>query len=511
MAESDEKWVAKETELITTDYVIGKQLGQPGQYGIAKLCTRKSDGAEFAVKIIDKARFLYSDDVEEVFKDMRAEIQVMRSLEHENIIKLYEVYENKLELFLVQELCTGGELFDMINKLGRYTEKDAAGVLIQIFRGLSHMHEKGIAHCDLKPDNFLFHANGKLKIIDFGMSKRIPRSRYLSSLCGTPYYTAPEVIRGQYHKAADCWAVGVVMFVMLFGYPPFYACPEKYGEREHTVIYKKIKKGFIPKVKRGFGRHFPETLDASVEAKELIAMLLKKDVAERLTSTQALDHKWFQQASSEFCISAQVTASLLSLTKASKFKLTILEVFKDIAISPDKRQTLKRTFDGMDKDKNGKVSLQEFQSFMVASETMTKEAAERVFVTADVNGDMEMSFDELLLTVADHQLRNVDERMYKMFIEIDENGDGFLSPDEIKTYFNKKLKDDPFMKEMGLLSDIDAIVREADKNGDGKISYAEFLDVIHPNAYAKDDDDDSKEEIDQLVAQASTRDSRPFA
>jgi len=508
-----EKWVDKETVSIETDYNIGGQLGQPGQFGIAKLCTRKSDGKKFAVKIIDKSKFLQTQCASSVFDDMKAEIEVMRSLNHENIVKLYQVYETKLSLYLVQELCSGGELFDMITKLGKYTEKAAADVLIQILRGLSHMHENKIAHCDLKPDNFLFHESGKLKIIDFGMSKRIPPSkRHLTDLCGTPYYTAPEVLKGQYHASADCWSVGVVMFVMLFGYPPFYADPEKYGERENSVIYKKIGKGFKPIVKKGFGRHFPESIKSSDEARDLMKMLLKSDVADRLTAVAAIDHKWFQNASNEHSISAQVTASLVSLTKVSKFKLTIVEAFKDIAFSKEQREQLKKTFDEMDKDGNGLLSLTEFKTSMVDSGTMSEKTAERVFMMADINGDMKLSFDELLLTVADHQLRNVHERMCKMFLEIDENNDHYLSPEEIKNYFAKNLKDDPIIKELGILNDIDSIVKEADVNGDGKISLDEFLEVIHPTLKPKTIDDDDEKKVDSPLfdQQDSVKMQAPF-
>jgi len=493
----EEKWVDQETDAITKEYTIDKQLGQPGQFGVAKLCIRKSDEKKFAVKIIDKSRFANNNNEEDLFEDMRAEIEVMRSLAHENIVKLYSVYETKDELYLVQELCSGGELFDKISELGKYSEADAAGVLVQIFRGLSHMHAKGIAHCDLKPDNFLFHESGKLKIIDFGMSKRVPRGydNQLSVMCGTPYYTAPEVIKGEYHKAADCWSVGVVMFVMLFGYPPFYADPEKYGRRENEVIYKKIGKGFIAKVKPGYGRHFPQSIAASDLAKDLMKMLLRKNVASRFTAVEALDHKWFLDASSEDTISAQVTASLAEFNEVSRFKITVLNAFQNIAITEEKQEALKQTFEKMDLDKNGKISFSEFEKFMVESGTMTRETAERVFNNADVNKDSEMSFNELLLTVADHQLRNVNERMSRMFLMIDRNKDGFLSPEEIKNYFSEYLENDSLLKDLGLLNQLDDIIREADKNGDGKISFKEFVRVMDPEAFEDcDDDDDEKED-----------------
>jgi len=510
----DEKWVDQETDAITKEYDIGKQLGQPGQFGVAKLCIRKSDKAEFAVKVIDKYKFVDTEHEKGMFADMRAEIQVMRSLEHENIVKLYSVYETKDKLYLVQELCSGGELFDKITELGKYSEADAAGVVVQIFRGLSHMHAKGIAHCDLKPDNFLFHESGALKIIDFGMSKRVPRGydNQLSVLCGTPYYTAPEVIKGEYHEAADCWSVGVVMFVMLFGYPPFYADPGKYGRSENDIIYKKIKKGFIPKVQKGYGRHFPESIPASDLAKSLIKMLLRKNVAARLTAVEALDHKWFQDASSERTISAQVLASLSTFNEVSRFKIAVLNAFRNIAITEEKQEALKHTFEKMDLDKNGKISFSEFEKFMVESGTMTRETAERVFNNADVNKDSEMCFNELLLTVADHQLRNVNERMSRMFLMIDRNRDGFLSPEEIKNYFCEHLTDDSLLKDLGLLNQLDDIIREADKNGDGKISFKEFVRVMDPEAFVDEDDDDAKEdEIEKPPIATQTADEEKSA
>merc|ERR1719233_222021 len=282
--------------------------------------------------------------------DLRAEIEVMQSLSHKNIIKLHNVYETQFELY------------DEITKRGNYTEKDASLVVIQIFRGVAHMHQKGIAHCDLKPDNLLFHADGVLKIIDFGMAKRIPRSRFLKRMCGTPYYTAPEIIKGQYHKSADCWAIGVIMFVMLYGYPPFYVDPRKYGNRENDMIYKQIKKGFVPKVKDGYGRHFPSSIETSAEGKDLIKHLLRKDVAARLTAVEAIDHKWFASASSDRKISAQVQASLTTFRKANRFKTTVLNMFKDIQIDADKRQKMKQEFNEMDKDKNGQICWDEFKS-----------------------------------------------------------------------------------------------------------------------------------------------------
>merc|ERR1719229_1404115 len=178
---SSNGFVYKLTEPITKFYKIGKQLGQPGQFGVAKMVTNLKTGKKSAVKIIDKTKFIHSENFDAVLDDMKNEIRVLRKFEHPNIIKLQEVFETKNELFLVQELCTGGELFDRITAKGTYSEKDAAKVIQQILKGIQHIHSQNIIHADLKPDNFLFLTpaeDSTLKIIDFGMAKKVPRNAF---------------------------------------------------------------------------------------------------------------------------------------------------------------------------------------------------------------------------------------------------------------------------------------------------------------------------------------------
>jgi len=481
--------VVKETDPLAKNYIIGGQLGDPGTYGVAKGCQRKSDGKRFAVKIIDKTKFVYCENVEELWDDMRTEIVVLQKLDHKNIIKLYDVHETLAELYLVQELCTGGELLDEITRLDHYTEKDAAGVVHQLLKGLAYMHSKKIAHCDLKPENLLFTGDGVLKIIDFGMSRKVPSSRYLRRMCGTPYYTAPEVIKGKYHTSADCWAVGVIIFLMLFGYPPFYVDPRKYGAKANEMIYRKIKKGFTPKVKKGYGRHFPEAIRTSGEAKDLMKNLLRKDVASRLTAVECLDHKWFLNASDDG-LSEVVRASLKGLQRSKKFKVAILNLFKAINIDAEKKDRLKKTFDEMDTNHNGVISWDEFSKSMIENETLDEKKARKAFQAADLDKNRTISLDELLLTVAEFELKHVDERLYKMFLLLDQNKDGFLSTKEISEYLEVHLKDDPIAKSLGILGNLDTIIQDADINNDGKISWKEFFRSVHPKEFEEEEKED---------------------
>merc|ERR1711920_43835 len=226
----------------------------------------------------------------------------------------------------------------------------------------------------------------------------------------------------------------------------------------------------------------------SAEGKDLIKHLLRKDVAARLTAVEAIDHKWFASASSDRKISAQVKASLETFRKANRFKTTILNLFKDIQIDADKREKMQREFNEMDKDKNGQICWDEFKFTVNKLGILNEAEARKVFDAADFNNDQTISFDELLLTVADHQLRNVDERLYKMFLRLDSNKDGFLSAEEIKSYVNKELKEDPFVKDLGLVENMDHIIKEADVNNDGRISWKEFFSAVHPDHGEEEDE-----------------------
>lgn len=163
-------WVFGPTPAMETKYEVGAQIGQPGSFGYAVQVRCKETGELRACKVINKSRFV---GVGHALENFRNEITIMRELKHDGIIHLHEHFEDKERLFLVMELCSGGELFDAITERGRFTETDAASLVRQVMAALAYMHERRIAHCDLKPDNFLFtdSTRTKLKVIDFGLSK----------------------------------------------------------------------------------------------------------------------------------------------------------------------------------------------------------------------------------------------------------------------------------------------------------------------------------------------------
>merc|ERR1719159_250133 len=181
---------------ITEFYDIDKKKLGEGSYGAVSKCTSKATGVTRAVKSISKAQMKNLDR-------FKQEIAIMKIMDHPNIIKLYESFEDHRNIYLIMELCTGGELFDRIIDSGHFTEVQAAVVMQNMFRAIFYMHENHICHRDLKPENFLFTTKENiekthLKVIDFGLACKFTDGQVLTTKAGTPYYVAPQVLAGKY-------------------------------------------------------------------------------------------------------------------------------------------------------------------------------------------------------------------------------------------------------------------------------------------------------------------------
>ncbi|KAF7228850.1 calcium/calmodulin-dependent protein kinase type 1D [Nothobranchius furzeri] len=253
-----------------------KELLGTGAFSEVVLAQEKLTSRMFAVKCIPKKALKGKES------SIENEIAVLRKIKHENIVALEDIYESPDHLYLVMQLVSGGELFDRIVEKGFYTEKDASTLIRQVLDAVNYLHKMGIVHRDLKPENLLYfnpQDESKIMISDFGLSKMEGSGDVMSTACGTPGYVAPEVLAQKpYSKAVDCWSIGVIAYILLCGYPPFY-------DENDSKLFEQI-------LKADYEFDAPYWDDISDSAKDFISCLMEKDPAKRFTCDQALRHPW---------------------------------------------------------------------------------------------------------------------------------------------------------------------------------------------------------------------------
>ncbi|XP_058204861.1 CDPK-related kinase 1-like isoform X3 [Rhododendron vialii] len=264
-----------------THYEMEEEVGR-GHFGYT--CSAKAKkgslkGQDVAVKVIPKSKMTTAIAIE----DARREVKMLRALTgHRNLVQFYDAYEDDSNVYIVMELCTGGELLDRIlSRGGKYSEDDAKEVMVQILSVVSYCHLQGVVHRDLKPENFLFTSKDEhspLKAIDFGLSDYVKPDERLNDIVGSAYYVAPEVLHRSYGPEADMWSIGVIAYILLCGSRPFWA-------RSESGIFRAVLKA-----EPSFDEAPWPSL--SSEAVDFVKRLLNKDYRKRLTASQALSHPW---------------------------------------------------------------------------------------------------------------------------------------------------------------------------------------------------------------------------
>ncbi|KAI4340853.1 hypothetical protein MLD38_025653 [Melastoma candidum] len=270
---------ASEASNLKDRYIVGKELGL-GQFGVIRECSDKFTGEVLACKSIARSRLSTAEDVQGV----KLEIEIMTRLSgHPNVVDLKEVYEEEEYVHLVMELCSGGELFDQLEKYGRFSEVEARPLFRQLMQVVLYCHENGVVHRDLKPENILLASKTSLspiKLADFGLATYIKPGQNLYGTVGSPFYIAPDVLAGGYNQSADVWSAGVILYILLSGIPPFWG-------KTKSQIFDAVRAADL---------RFPSNQwdCISTSANSLIRGMLCKDPHRRLTAQEVLDHSWMR-------------------------------------------------------------------------------------------------------------------------------------------------------------------------------------------------------------------------
>ena len=453
-------FVGKSEGLFLDNYDVIKQLGKGG-YGKVYEVKHKKTGEIRACKHLSKL-------VLKNLEKFEREINILINTDHPNIIKIYEIFESQRSLYLVMEECKGGEIFDRIidhiQSKKMYSEKDASIIFQQVMSAIEYCHNNGICHRDLKPENLLYLNQGPeqdnpIKVIDFGLSQMISTDKKLKTKVGTAYYVAPEILKGDYTEKCDVWSAGVILYIFLSGDPPF-------NGPSDSEIYNKIAQ---------MKYTFPEKKwkDISNEAKDLIQHMMAPE-NERYTARQVLDHPWFKNAKTTPLSSLNFDpAFFVDYVKGCELKKISL-LFIASRLDENEIINLKKYFEAFDKCKDGQITFEELEQGLtqLKSNKLTENDLKELFnlIDADKNGKIDYT-EFLAATIQKYNyLRN--ERLFETFCMFDKDNSGQITKDEILKALNADKNQE---------KEIEKYINAVDKNGDGKVDYKEFLQLMGQN------------------------------
>uniref|UniRef100_A0A3P8X501 calcium/calmodulin-dependent protein kinase n=1 Tax=Cynoglossus semilaevis TaxID=244447 RepID=A0A3P8X501_CYNSE len=305
----------------TEEYQLYEELGK-GAFSVVRRCVKVLSGQEYAAKIINTKKLSARDH-----QKLDREARICRLLKHPNIVRLHDSISEEAHHYLIFDLVTGGELFEDIVAREYYSEADASHCIQQILEAVLHCHQMGVVHRDLKPENLLLASKSKgaaVKLADFGLAIEVEGDQQAwFGFAGTPGYLSPEVLRKDpYGKAVDLWACGVILYILLVGYPPFW------DEDQHR-LYQQIKAG-------AYDFPSPEWDTVTPEAKDLINKMLTINPSKRITAAEALKHPWISHRSTvASCMHRQETVECLKKFNARrKLKVNFFSfLFKNMNLS----------------------------------------------------------------------------------------------------------------------------------------------------------------------------------
>ena len=448
-----ENFIRLKPGALSNEYQMNKKISK-ATFGDIYLVYHKRTLSKRCLKVYNKKKMVNTNQ-----NRFEEELQIIKELDHPNIFRIFEFYKDEENYYLITEYLEGGELFDFISVTKDLNEQKVFVILEQILSAVNYLHKHNIIHRDLKPENLLLtHKNDhtSIKLIDFGTSKKFQKGDFFEIPLGTCYYVAPEVIRRQYNEKADIWSCGIILYILLCGYPPF-------NGNSDLEIYKNIlqqKLIFDPN----------DWKNVSEAAKDLVSNMLVKFPVERFSMEKCLNHKWFVQNNdiTQHCpdfVEQNVLISIKKFTIKNKFEKVLRIFLVQYHDMKGERDELMHFFKKIDKNHDGMISQEELKLICGEKDFFD----EQYFMDlVDVNKDGQINYSEFLMATYDFKKNLTRGMIESIFDIIDEDKNGTLSPDELKKFLNLK-DNDPLLVE---------IIHEADKNGDNLVSFDEFTRCI---------------------------------
>ena len=405
----------------------------------------------------------------EDLKRFEKEIEFLKNLDHPNIVKLYQLFKTPKSYYLIMEKCEGGNLYNKIqqriNTKTLYNEKILSELIREIASAISFCHEKGICHRDLKPENICFTKlgnmeNNSIKIIDFGLGKYINRVEKLDTPVGTLLYMAPEVLKNSYNEKCDIWSIGVILYFLVEGRPPFA------GENEDDGIIKmKIKS-----MKYKFSKVWENYSKKGEEIKHLVKHMLI-DEKHRYTAKEVLEHPWIKKFEKSFPNDSKENLNQIKVyQKLNEFGKKII-LFIASRLNSSDEEKLKNFFVALDKDNDGKINYNEFELGIkgVSSEDLRKSAIQKLFNNIDTNKDGSLQYTEIVASCINEGYYLSRNNLREVFDAIDKKRKGKISKEDIISVL-KLDNTEPLNFEI--------YYSQMEKDEEGKIDFGEFIKMI---------------------------------
>ena len=451
---------------IDDHYIREKMLGECS-YGEVWLVKHKELGTEFALKIIEKGPYSNSQQIEN-------EINILKKLDHPFILKILEFQSTSNKYYIVTDYCRNGELFDEIKKRDRFSERETAYILYQVLLAIRYCHKMRIVHRDIKPENILIvgrENNGLLnvKLIDFGTAKIFSEFSKNKALVGSSYYIAPEVIRGKYDEACDLWSIGVIMYIMLVGTPPFN------GEEDDDIL-RAVSIG-------KYETSYPQYQSLSENAKDLITKLLKFNPSERITASEALKHPWFNTEDIKNIDYLDENVAREMISNMEKYKSDNIIKCAVLAYLVHQNTNIKpcvdasKLFNSLDENHDGKLEKDELKNGYIKYFNLTEQQAinkaNYIFKNIDTDNNGMLENEEFIRACINPNIFASQNYLKVAFNYFDKDGDGTISIPEVEEKFFQSSKQTPNAR-----TKLQAMFNQIDINKDGLISFEEFSYMV---------------------------------